>query len=285
MALKTFNPDNPAGFTVCDPIRVAQKLRRFRDAGRDRTYYLFDFDRTLTASSHTGDNTTTWQILHGLLSKEGQKMSDAIRDKYLALEEEGLLTIAQSHTFSTTLLKLHARHGTNRHDIERAATQIRLRGGSHELFNTCEQAHIPTVILSAGIRDIIELIARENDIHPTMTVSIKLQFSDDGRIIGWDKDSLVLTHTKNESVKQWLSHITSARPFTVLIGDTLEDAHMVNGDANVLRIRVCDSKKGQPLDAGYCERSFGVGYDLIVGEHLEPITQLTDWLAAGEPAA
>jgi HAD superfamily phosphoserine phosphatase-like hydrolase len=241
-------------------------------------YFLFDFDRTLTTSKHTGNN-TTWQILHGLLSEEGQKISDAIRDKYLTMEEQGMLTIAESHTFSTVLLKLHARHGTNRHDIARAASQIRLRSGTQTLFAACEAAHIPTVILSAGIRDIIELITREHNIYPTLTVSIKLQFADDGRIIGWDEDSMVLTHTKHESVKQWVSHIASARPFTVLIGDTIEDARMVEGDDTVLRIRVCDLSSTMESDAQYCNKSFAAGYDMIVEKDLSPIAELTQWIA------
>lgn len=279
MGRTTFNPDDLQDFIISNPAKTARKLRRFAAAGPEYTYFLFDFDRTLTTSKHTGDNTTTWQILHALLPEEGQKMSDAIRDKYLALEEAGVLTIAQSHTFSTTLLQLHARHGTNRQDIERAAAQIRLRDGTHGIFSACEAAHIPTVILSAGIRDIIELISRQNGIYPTLTVSIKLQFSEDGCIVGWDKDSMVLTNTKHESVKQWVSHIASARPFTVLIGDTLEDARMVEGDDNVLRIRVCDLKATDSKDETYCSRSFSAGYDMIVEEDLAPVTRMVEWLA------
>lgn len=280
MTVRIFNPHQPRDFTLGDPAKVTQKLERFAQAGPERIYFLFDFDRTLTTSKHTGDNTTTWQILHGLLSEEGQRMSDAIRNKYLAMEEDGLLTVEESHTFSTTLLHLHATHGTNRRDIERAAAQVKLRDGTEALFAACESAHIPTIILSAGIRDIIELIARENNIHPTMLVSIKLQFAGDGRIIGWDKDSMVLTNNKHESVKQWVSHIASARPYTVLIGDTIEDARMVEGDENVLRVRVCDIKGDEcPKSQDYRQRSFDAGYDMILEEDLTPLVALTQWLA------
>jgi HAD superfamily phosphoserine phosphatase-like hydrolase len=280
MTMHSFDPCRPQGFTLSDPSIVIQKLTRFAQAGAEQIYFLFDFDRTLTTSKHTGVNTTTWQILHGLLSTEGQRMSDAIRDKYLALEENGNMTLEESHAFSTTLLNLHASHGTNRHDMERAAKQIRLRDGTEALFAACETAHIPTVILSAGIRDIIELIARENDIHPTLLVSIKLQFADDGRITGWDEDSMVLTNNKHESVKQWVSHITTARPYTVLVGDTLEDARMVEGKDTVLRIRVCDAPDtdNQKADA-YRQKSFDAGYDMIIEEDLSPLVPLTQWLA------
>ncbi|MET0779766.1 MAG: HAD-IB family phosphatase [Candidatus Saccharimonadales bacterium] len=276
MAVMNFNPHDPQNLILSDPAMVTEKLLYFAQAGPEQIYYLFDFDRTLTTSKHTGDNTTTWQILHGLLSDEGRKLSNAIRQKYLKMEDDGLLTREDAHAFSATLLDLHALHGTNRRDMEQAATQIRLRDGSEALFGACDAAHIPTVILSAGIRDIIELVARENNIHPTLLLSIKLQFDDNGRIIGWDKDSMILTNNKNENVKQWVSHIASARPLTVLIGDTVEDAKMVEGDQNVLRIRVCDSA----VNDDYLKKSFAAGYDIVVEEDLEPLADLTNWLAA-----
>jgi phosphoserine phosphatase len=275
MNASTFNPQNPKNLILSDRAAVAKKLLRFAQAGPEQIYYIFDFDRTLTTRRHTGDNTTTWQILHGLLSEDDRKISDAIRDKYLKLEDEGILTQADAHAFSSSVLDLHAARGTSRHAMEEAAKRIRLRDGSHNLFAGCETAHIPTVILSAGIRDIIELINQENDIHPTLTVSIRLQFDGDGHISGWDKDSMVLTNNKNESVKQWVSHITTARPFTVLIGDTLEDANMVTGDDKVLRIRVSDNT----VDDDYLAKSFAVGYDIVIEEDLEPLVGLTNWLA------
>jgi HAD superfamily phosphoserine phosphatase-like hydrolase len=275
MNTTAFNPHDPQNLVLCNQARVAKKLLRFAQAGPEQMYYLFDFDRTLTTRRHTGDNTTTWQILHGLLSEDDRKISDTIRNKYLKLEDEGMLTKADAHAFSASVLDLHAARGTSRQGMEQAARQIRLRDGSHSLFAACEAAHIPTVILSAGIRDIIELINQENDIHPTLTVSIKLQFDANGHISGWDKDSMVLTNNKSESVKQWVSHITTARPFTVLIGDTLEDAHMVAGEDNVLRIRVSD----EAVDEDYCVKSFHVGYDIVVEEDLEPLVGLTQWLA------
>jgi HAD superfamily phosphoserine phosphatase-like hydrolase len=279
MSAHRFNPHEPHDLITSPQIDVAAKLQRFAEAGPERIYYLFDFDRTLTTSKHTGDNTTTWQILHGLLSEEGQKISDAIRDKYLDLEDKGLMTLEDSHTFSASVLDLHTLHGTNRKDMERAAKAVRLRDSSKELFNACENSHIPTVILSAGIRDIIELIAREHDIYPTMLLSIKLQFDKNGRISGWDKDSMVLTNNKSESVKQWVSHISSARPYVVLIGDTIEDARMVDGDSNVLRIRVCDLKDCESKDPKYLEQTFAAGYDMIVEEDLKPLVKLTKWLS------
>ena len=278
MTATLFNIHTLEGLTLSQPAHVSRKLQRFAQAGPEHIYYLFDFDRTLTTSKHTGDNTTTWQILHSLLPVEGQEISQAIRKKYLTLEDAGQMSLEDSHTFSASLLDLHANNGTNLQDIKRAAKQIKLRDGSQGLFTACDAAHIPTVILSAGIRDIIELITRENDIHPTLTVSIKLQFDGNGHVIGWDKNSLILTHNKAESVKQWVSHISSVRPLTVLIGDTIEDARMVEGDETVLRVRVCDLKTTDPaMREAYAQESFTAGYDIVVEEDLSPLIALTEW--------
>ncbi len=275
----TFDPGAHKGLTLTSPGKVCKKLEHFAQVGSEHIYYLFDFDRTLTTSKHTGDNPTTWQIMHDLLSDEERVTSDAIRKKYLTMELAGRMSAEDSRTFSSSMLDLHTNHGTNWYDIEKAARQVRLRDGSTELFAACDAAHMPTVILSAGIRNIIELIAREHAIHPTMLLSIQLQFAEDGRIIGWDKDSLVLTHTKHESVQQWLAHIRSARPYTVLIGDTVEDARIVEGDDTVLRIRVCDLKNGENNTA-YRQESAAAGYDLIVEEDLAPLVRLTEWLSS-----
>ncbi|HSX17558.1 MAG TPA: HAD-IB family phosphatase [Patescibacteria group bacterium] len=277
MKVPTFNPSAPDGFTINEPAKVLTKLQRFAQAGAGHTYFLFDFDRTLTTSKHTGDNTTTWEIMHGLLPLEGQKTNNAIRDKYLSLESAGLLSSEDSHRWLSSQLDLHKMHGTSAQNIKRAAKAVRLRDGSREVFDACSEAHIPTVILSAGIRDIIELIMAEHSIHPSELLSVKLQFASNGRIIGWDKDSTVLANNKRETVKQQLSHITAARPYVVLIGDTTDDARMVDGDDTVLRVRVWDPQEGERSDA-YLKQSFKAGYDMVVDEDLSPLAPLISWL-------
>jgi HAD superfamily phosphoserine phosphatase-like hydrolase len=201
----------------------------------------------------------------------------------LLMEAAGELSLQDSHVWSSSLLDLHAAHGTSRTAMMKAAKTIQLREGSRKLFEACEQADVPTVILSAGIRDIIEQIIEAQNIHPTELLSIKLQFSEDGRVNGWDKSTLVLTHNKNETVRQHLKHIWGDRNFAVLVGDTVEDARMVEGTDNVLRIRVCDEvKDGQAQryhdDEKFRQDSFAAGFDIVVDEDLSPIAGLVSML-------
>ncbi len=276
------------GLWLRDEQTVTHKLKRFAAAGPHRIYFLFDFDRTLTTSKFTGDNTTTWQIMHGLLPDEGQKVSKELRTKYLLMEAAGELSLQDSHVWSSSLLDLHAVHGTSRHAMVRAAKAIRLREGSQKLFQACERVGIPTVILSAGIRDVIEEIMAAQKIYPTELLSVRLQFSQDGRVNGWDKNTLVLTHNKNETIKQHLAHIYNERDLVVLVGDTIEDARMVDGTDNVLRIRVCDEVKDDQSilyndDEFFRKESFAAGFDIVVDEDLSPIAGLVNMLAA-QPA-
>lgn len=280
MSVQPFDPKQPAGFILGEPKRVAQKLREFAAIGPDRMYYLFDFDRTLTTSKHTGKDITTWQILHGLLPEEGQRASRATRNKYLALETAGLLSKKDTHKWSLTELNLHSTHGTSINEVENAARQIRLRDGTYELFSACEAAGIPTVILSAGVRDVIEVIAAEHRIAPTIILSIKLVVSDDGRVVGWERGSMVHTLNKREKGNRELACLRNDRPLTILIGDTIEDAKMVDGDESVLRIRVCDVfKEDQDNPSDYLQQSFSAGYDMVIEGGLDPVVQLTQWFS------
>lgn len=276
-----FDPLQPAGFILSSPARVADKLHRFKTAGAHSIHYLFDFDRTLTTSRYTGKDVTTWHILHGLLPEDGKRVSQATRNKYMALEAAGLLSKKDMPKWSAAELALHSTHGTSMKAVEQAARNIHLRQGTRQLFDACVAADIPTVILSAGIRDVIDIIAQENHIHPTIIMSIKLVFSEDGRVIGWERGSMIHNLNKREKGNRELAKLRQTHPYTVLIGDTLEDARMVDGDENVLRIRVCDVfKEDQDNPVDYLQQSFKAGYDVVVEGSLQPIVELTHWFSS-----
>ncbi|HSX29372.1 MAG TPA: HAD-IB family phosphatase [Candidatus Saccharimonadales bacterium] len=279
MPVAPFDPTKPEGFIISNPTHIARKLRAMVAAGPQKIYYLFDFDRTLTTSKYTGSDVTTWHILHGLLPEAGKKQSAAIRSKYLAMEAGGLLSVKDTLAWSSSELKLHGTHGTNIKQLEAAARTIALRDGARTLFTACQTYDIPTVILSAGVSDVIEIIADEHRISPTIILSIKLVTAADGRVIGWQRGSMVHTLNKREKANRRLASLRAERPYTVLIGDTLEDANMADGDDTVLRIRVCDVLKedeDNPVD--YLQQSFRAGYDMVVEGNLEPVVALTHWL-------
>jgi 5'-nucleotidase len=269
------------GFSLSKPNAVQQKLARFAQGGAAKVHFVFDFDRTLTATTSTGEDITTWQILHGILPEAGQQTSKLIRNKYLAMESAGLLSEQDSHDWSATVLDLYMQHDTNIRDLAAAAKNVHLRGGAPELFAACEAVGIPTVILSAGIGNIIDVIMAEHGIRPAVTLSIKLELAENGDVIGWNRDSMVHTLNKREKGNKELARMRIERPYTVLIGDTIEDARMVQGNNDdILRIRVCDRPRSEhPNYSNYLAESLAAGYDLVVEENLTPIARLISLFA------
>ena len=276
----SFNPTDPIGFFVRDPQQTERKLRQFKAHSPNGISYVFDFDRTLTTSKHTGEDITSWYILHGVLPGIGQKEMNSLREKYQPLEIIGDLTEHDALTWWNAALDLYVQHPVYIQDIERAARRVQLRDGTTQLFKRCEAAGIPTIILSAGVSDVIGCILSARGISPTLTLSTKFVLADNGRILGWDRDTMVHILNKREQGNAEVSRIRQHRPCTILVGDSLQDTDMADGDDNVLRIRVCDLKHTNATIRGaYLEHSFAAGFDLVLEEDLQPLVQLNDWLS------
>jgi HAD superfamily phosphoserine phosphatase-like hydrolase len=279
--MATFNPENPVGFFIDDQEAIQRKLEQFARAGAHMITYLFDFDRTLTTSKHTGEDITTWYILHGLLPEVGRTEMSELRETYQPLELSGKLTEDGALTWWNSALSLYVKHPVNIDDVRQAARQVQLRDGTVELYKECDDANIPWVILSAGNEDVIDTITEEHGIHPRLTLSTKFVLAEDGRILGWDRGSMIHILNKRERGNTELSHLREERPYTVLVGDSLQDVDMAEGDEYVLRVRICDRVLEDPgLRQQYLEQSFTAGFDMVLEEDLTPLIEFTAWIAA-----
>jgi phosphoserine phosphatase len=275
-----FNPDNPVGFFLRDPAQTPQKLRTFKHASTSKLFYVFDFDRTLTTSKHTGEDITTWYILHGVLPEIGQQEMHTLREIYQPAEIAGSLSEQDALTWWNTALNLYVKHPVYMDDIKQAAKKVQLRDGTIQLFKECEALGVPTVILSAGVSDVITAIVGARNIKPSLILSTKFVLAEDGRILGWDRGSMIHILNKREQGSTELSQIHAARPYTILVGDSLQDADMVEGDERVLRIRICDLKHpDEPTRQAYLTQSFAAGFDMVLEEDMQPLAELNQWLA------
>lgn len=276
-----FNPVRPVGFFVRDPQSTPHKLNQLKASGSDCISYVFDFDRTLTTTKHTGEDVTTWYILHGVLPDIGQHEMNALRKKYQPLEIAGELSERDALVWWNSALDLYVKHPVYMSDIRQAAKQVQLREGTTEFFEQCEALGVPTVILSAGVSDVIDYIVEARSIKPTLVLSTKFVLADDGRILGWDRDSMIHVLNKREQGHAELSRIREQRPCTILVGDSLQDADMVHGEDNVLRIRISDLKQpDNTARAIYLQQSFDAGFDMVLEENLLPLVHLNAWLTA-----
>uniref|UniRef100_A0A8D0XXI1 5'-nucleotidase n=1 Tax=Sus scrofa TaxID=9823 RepID=A0A8D0XXI1_PIG len=123
-----------------------------------------------------------------------------------------------------------------------------LRDGYKTFFHTLSQNHVPLLIFSAGIGDVLEEIIRQRRVfHPNIhVVSNYMEFDEEGFLKGF-KGQLIHTYNKNSSVCENSTFFQQLQGKTniLLLGDSLGDLTMadgVPGVENILKIGFLNDK-------------------------------------------
>ena len=162
-------------FSFGNQKSVEAKIARFATVGRGKVHVLFDFDRTLTFNSG-GEDITTWHILRSHLPQGGQEQYDSFFQKYRTLEIQRKLTQANAVLWWEQILSLAKEHAVDMAEVERDfLSKANVRPYAQELFRLCQENEIPTVILSAGIADFINIWCSRYGINPNIILSTKLR--------------------------------------------------------------------------------------------------------------
>ncbi len=266
----------PEELVPSDPAQLADKLELFASDGPDALHLLLDFDRTVTIGKPGEDDATIWQVLQRHLPPEGQQRYSEFYQHYRKLELAGTMTEIDAQNWWGGILGLFAEYGVQLRDVENNFLDVvQMRPGAVELFTTCETQHIPVVILSAGIKDVIDLLLAKSGIKSTITVSTELELDDSGAISGWDKSTLVHVLNKHEAAHPELDAIRRSRPNCLLAGDNLDDAAMAEGTERVLRVRIVDPRPDETTASGEIERQTFQRFDaLIASQTLLPLVSL-----------
>lgn len=252
------------GFLVGDEKIVIEKLGRFQREGKGKTHLLFDFDRTLTMNNE-GEDITTWHILRSHLPPQAQSQYDNFFQQFRPLEIRQTLTQDDAIAWWEQILSLIKESQVNMHKVEQNfLSKANARPYATRVFETCEKLGVPTIILSAGVKDVITLWCSHYKINPTVVLSTRLKVGEDGVVIGWEKDSLIHVLNKKEKEHADLSKIQATHPFTILVGDSVHDADMVEGEKDVIRIRVIDLREDEKIDhKRFAEETFQ-RFDLMI---------------------
>lgn len=238
---------------------------------------LFDFDRTLTVRNRkTHEDVTTWHILKEHLPTEARQVYQELFVKYRAMEIDGSMTNDHAAEWWSLILDLFV---ANKLDLKAVEADLleraNIRPGTTELFNVCREQNIPTVIMSAGVKDVIDMWNAVYKLDPTLVIATSLEINNAGQIIGWRKDSLVHALNKDEANHPELETIRLERPKTILVGDGMGDKNMANGQDDVLRIRILDPRPDEVIDmAKEREKTFAEFDAMIENGSLEPISKL-----------
>jgi cytosolic 5'-nucleotidase 3 len=259
---------------------VSSKLTSFAAAGPQKLHIVSDFDLTLTAGKHPGDNLGTWDVMDALMPEEGVARHTAIYQSFRPIEVAGKLTQAIAAEKWAETLDLITSYHMSIDDIEEAFLSVAmLRPGAKDMFDTCKRIGIPTVILSSGIRNVIEIMAKHYGIHTDFILSNDLAIDTSSHVSGWQKDSLVHVLNKREMGHGELTELRATHPNILLLGDVPADADMVEGHDDVIRIRVLDPRKGETYNqASALQASFNAGYDLVTEHSLEPVVNILEQL-------
>jgi len=274
----------PEGLIYGNGAELEQKLRSFIGAGASSLHLVCDFDRTLTVRKPGSEgDVTTWSILAEHLPIGAQQEHAALYDKYRALETTETMTSDDAVDWWTSILKLFVKHKININKIEADFLErASVRLGTKELFQACGKQNVPTVIMSAGIRDVIDVWGRAYDIQPTLTISTALILDKEGTIIGWDEQTLVHTLNKHEADHPKLESIRQSRPKAIIVGDGMSDADMAIGAEDVLRIRIYDPRADEAKDLTKMRSETLERFDAIIESgSLDPLQSIVQLIIDG----
>jgi cytosolic 5'-nucleotidase 3 len=255
-------------FICGDKEKNLKKIEFFLKHGKEKIHLVLDFDRTLTKSQNDlGENVTTWEILKTHLPIKGQKEYQRLYNKYRPLEVKNIMKLSDAVIWWEKILDLYKKNKLRWSDIANdVEKRMPIRPGTKELFDTCEKKGIPIIIISAGIKDVIGIWCQKFKIKPTLILSTNLNFDSDGYIKGWDKNSLIHVLNKKEKGHQEVSKMKKLRPNIFLIGDSIDDAHMVGGAKKVLRIILDDPRIDAGRKGGMFYNKMLQKFDLIIKE-------------------
>lgn len=261
---------------------VKDRLDKFINLNKNEVYLITDFDRTITPHfNNQGDEVTTWDLLSRKLPKDIRNEEVELYKKYRPLEVAGKLTVEDAVRWWSTNLDYYKKSKLKWSDLALEVEEaIPARPGAIELFNICSKKEIPIIIVSAGIKDVIELWCEKFEIYPQIILSTNLYFDPDGYISGWDKGSLVHNLNKNTVCREYLKEVQKKRPYAILLGDSLDDAAIVDSSDNILKFFIDDSHHEEIKDKHSCSREKAFEkFDIILeGGDLESIVRVMEFL-------
>ena len=239
-----------------------------------------DFDRTLTiGKDKSGHEVTSWTILTELLPPKAFSVQQQLYQKYRPLEASGKMTHEQATSWANQVLKIFVDNEINLREIEKDFSQkTSIRSHAKEIIDLCKALEIPTVVLSAGIKEVIELWSKTFQISPNLILATQLITNQTGKIIDWNKN-IVHVKNKKEQGHHEFTKIKKMRPNIILVGDAIEDADMAEGKENVLRIRIFNPREDERIDREAFARETFAKFDLIIEEEtLEPVLKILEMI-------
>ena len=271
---------------IVDPGVLEQKLARIRMVGLERFFVVADWDRTLTrAQTVDGEDTTSYLavVQGGYLGEGYREEMDRLYREYRPIEVSQTASSEQKteamHNWWTAAFELMRTYGLTEVMVEDVARRdlMRLRDGAVDFFAQLVDREIPLMILSAGIGNVIAGFLRAGDLLTSnvCVVANVLKFDEGGMVDGFAEPVI---HSLNKRVEIHCAGVDTLG-CCLLLGDTLEDAQMVDGVDCEAVIRI--GYLNEDVDKN-CDAYLNV-YDVLICEDgdMKSVNQLLGGILAG----
>ena len=204
-------------------------------------YIITDFDHTLTEK----DSTSSWGVLETLntLNKEAKNKLKDNKNYYLPLENN--LNINENKRkklmkeWADNNLKILNHSNITKKDIKKASYKknaMKLRKGVKELLKYTYINNVPVIIVSAGIKEIIENFLKANNClyENIYIVSNKIKYKNN-IFIGFKNKTIYSSDKHKIKYSHIIKKILKGKG--ILLGDNISDTLMnPNNKQNILKI-------------------------------------------------
>jgi 5'-nucleotidase len=228
---------------IADSKDLAKKRKSMLEGGSENLHILTDFDMTLTKIFVDGRRfPSAISILrdNDCLTPEYSAKAYELYDKYRPIEidqqisyEEKKQAMQEWWSLSFDLL---IESGLNKKHLEDVAdcSKIIFRDGGDEFFDLSHDNDIPVVIMSSsalgeeGIAIFLQRVGKSYD--NTHIISNSFEWDKNGRAVGIKKPIMHSLNKKEVMVKDYpFFGKVEKRKNVILMGDNLEDVHMIAG--------------------------------------------------------
>ena len=237
---------------IKNPELFAQKKQAIQEAGKDLSYILADFDRTLTYGTFNGKKTPSIISLlrdGNHLSEDYAEKAHQLFDHYHGIECDSSLPLeykkAQMQEWREKHDQLLVDSKLRLSDLKDIATNghLQLRNGVKDCLNKLNESWIPLVIFSAsGCGDAIPLFMQHNQCDfPNISYVINRFSRDKEGIAKGIEGEIIHALNKDEWVFSKLPELKSQlekRKNVILIGDGLGDAEMAQGSNHETLLKI-----------------------------------------------
>ncbi|KAM3592729.1 uncharacterized protein V6R79_024042 [Siganus canaliculatus] len=221
--------------------KVEETIHAMQRAGVGSLQVISDFDMTLTRFSYNGKRVpTTHNILDNrlLINEDCTKKMRELLNTYYPIEIDPSITIEEKQPLMVEwwtkvhdlLIQQRIRKDMLAQAVKESSTM--LREGYKVFFDRLEEQHVPLLIFSAGVGDVLEEVIQQNHVfHPNVHVISNYMEFDQTGVLQAFKGQLIHTFNKREGA---LSHVAGlkelqGRPNVLLLGDSLGDLTMADG--------------------------------------------------------